>query len=89
MVGLTRYFPSASGSAPTQTISFYSGLLGELSDQAATGVIAHELAHAWLNEHTGPDESKAREREADLLARRWGFGADLDALDAEAYTLNG
>jgi hypothetical protein len=88
-VGLTRYIPSASGSAPSQTISFYSELFGELSDQAATGVIAHELAHAWLNEHSGPEESKAREREADLLARRWGFGPELDALDGEAYTVNG
>jgi hypothetical protein len=88
-VGLTRYIPSESGSTPSQTISFYSELLEKLSDQAATGVIAHELAHAWLNEHSGPEESKAREREADLLARRWGFGPDLDALDREAYTVSG
>lgn len=61
--------------------------MSELSDLAATAVIAHELAHAWLNEHVRPEESKEREREADALARRWGFGPELDALDGEADTV--
>ncbi len=91
MVGLTRYSRVRFFlvlSRPRQTITFYSSLLGALSDQAATAVIAHELAHAWLNEHVRPEESRDREKEADLLAREWGFGSELDALDLEAETVH-
>ncbi len=90
MVGLTRYsrvrfFLLAH---PRQTITFYSYLFDALSERAAVAVIAHELAHAWLNEHERPEESRKREIEADDLARRWGFGPELDALDREAETVN-
>jgi Peptidase family M48 len=90
-VGLTRYSRVRYFlvlSKPRQTITFYSSLLGALSDLAATAVIAHELAHAWLNEYVRPEESREREREADDLAREWGFGAELDALDREAETVH-
>ena len=89
-VGLTRYsdgIPSRVLSRPTQTITFYSDLFGALSDKAAAAVIAHELAHAWLNEHVRPEESSEREAQADNLAREWGFGPELDALDREADTV--
>lgn len=89
-VGLTRYsrvryFLFAH---PRQTITFYSYLFDALSERAGVAVIAHELAHAWLNEHQGPEESRRREKEADDLARKWGFGPELDALDREAETVN-
>ncbi len=90
-VGLTRYSRVRYFlvlSRPQQTITFYSALLDALSDPAATAVIAHELAHAWLNEHVRPEESRDREREADALARKWGFGPELDALDREAETVH-
>ncbi|HXW94129.1 MAG TPA: SprT-like domain-containing protein [Nitrososphaerales archaeon] len=90
-VGLTRYSRVRYFlvlSRPRQTITFYSSLLGALSDPAATAVIAHELAHAWLNEHIRPEESRKREREADRLARDWGFGPELRALDQEAVTVH-
>jgi hypothetical protein len=93
LVGLTRwgalsYGTGTRGTSRTagrgrQTITFYTVLLSQLSEAAAIGVIAHELAHAWLNEHVSPEESEAREREADRLARRRGFGRELDALDVE------
>ncbi len=67
-----------------QRITFYSELLDQLSDSAALGVIAHELAHSWLNEYVSPEASEKRETEADNLARRWGYGKYLDALKAEA-----
>ncbi|MBI3840749.1 MAG: M48 family metalloprotease [Thaumarchaeota archaeon] len=89
--GLTRYSDVKLlmlFSHPRQTITFYAELLNALSDKAAEAVIAHELAHAWLNEHLRPEESQAREEEADDLARRWGFGEELDALDHEAETVN-
>lgn len=91
MVGLTRYSRVRYFlvlSRPRQTITFYASLMDALSDPAAMAVIAHELAHAWLNEHVRPEESKEREREADALARKWGFGAELDALDREAETVH-
>jgi Peptidase family M48 len=75
-------------SRPRQTITFFAALLDALSDSAATAVIAHELSHVWLNEHMKPEESPRREAEADHLARRWGFGPELDALDNEADTVN-
>lgn len=90
MVGLTRYSRVRFFlvlSRPQQTITFYSFLLDALSDEAAVGVMVHELAHAWLNEHVRPEESRAREREADALARDWGFGPELEALDREAETV--
>lgn len=90
LVGLTTYCcveedGEASG---TQRVSFYKDLLRQLSDSAAVAVLAHELAHAWLNEHRHPEESPGREKEADELARQWGFGPELDALDSEAETIS-
>jgi Zn-dependent protease with chaperone function len=90
-VGLTTYRSAGSSTrrgrkkadGGTQTITFYGDLLDQLSDEAATGVIVHELAHAWLNEHVSARSSRRREREADELARKWGYGRYLDALDAE------
>ena len=89
-VGLTRYSKVRFffRSHPRQTITFYSYLFDALSEPAAVAVIAHELAHAWLNEHVRPEESREREIEADDLARRWGFGPELEALDHEAETVN-
>ena len=89
-VGLTRYSQVRYlfSTHPRQTITFYSSLVGALSGPAVEAVIAHELAHAWLNEHVSPDESLKREREADALAREWGFGPELDELDREAETVN-
>jgi hypothetical protein len=66
-----------------QRITLYSELLSQLSDAAAIGVIAHELAHASLNERVGAEASSEREKEADQLARKWGYGRYLDALEAE------
>jgi len=66
-----------------QTITFYTDLLYGLSDDAKVAVIAHELAHAWLNEHERPEQSKRREKQADDLAREWGFGEELAQLDKE------
>lgn len=89
-VGLTRYAKVKfllAFSRPTQTITFYSELMNALSDKAAEAVIAHELAHAWLNEHVAPEESTKREKEADELAKAWGFGPELRALDQEAETV--
>jgi Zn-dependent protease with chaperone function len=91
MVGLTRYSRVRYFlvlSRPQQSMTFYSSLLEALSDRAAVAVIAHELAHAWLNEHVKPEESRKRESEADALAREWGFGPELDALDREAETVH-
>ncbi len=90
LVGLTTYCcvevddgsRDQKGGA-TQRITFYSELLDQLSDLAVIGVIAHELAHSWLNEHVSPDASKRREKEADELAKKWGFAKYLDALEAE------
>lgn len=89
-VGLTRYSRVRHiivFSKPRQTITLYVDLLDGLSDRAAEGVIAHELAHAWLNEHVKPEESSKREVEADRLAKQWGFSPELAALDREAETL--
>ena len=90
-VGLTKYSDLKFlivFSRPKQTITFYSSLFDALSDKAALAVIAHELAHAWLNEHVKPEQSRNRELEADRVAREWGFGSELDALDREAETVN-
>lgn len=70
-------------SGVNQTITFYTDLLYRLSDDAKAAVIAHELAHAWLNEHERPEQSKRREKQADDLAREWGFGEELAQLDKE------
>ncbi len=66
-----------------QVIRVYTDLLSQLSEEAAKAVMAHELAHVWLNEHSGPEDSQKREAEADDLARRWGFGYELEALGQE------
>jgi hypothetical protein len=94
--GLTTYAPAdqragrgspSSGENERQTITFYTDVLDQLSDEASIAVMAHELAHAWLNEHVTPEESKRRERETDELASRWGFSRELGVLDHEAESL--
>jgi len=64
-------------------ITFYSSLLDRLSDYAVVAVMAHELAHAWLNEHVGPEASEQREEDADMLAEMWGFEPELQILERE------
>jgi len=64
-------------------ITFYSSLLDRLSDGAVVAVMAHELAHAWLNEHLGPEASKQREQDADMLAEMWGFESEIQVLERE------
>jgi len=90
LVGLTKWGELSYGRTTEegiQFITFYTDLLSQLSEKASIGVIAHELAHAWLNEHVYPEDSQVREREADELARRWGFEKELDALDLETEPL--
>ncbi len=90
MVGLTTF--SVTGSAPSKswdgesglhTLTFYTDLMSQLSDKAVTAVMAHELAHAWLNEHVCPEASKLREEDADMLVEMWGLGSELEALALE------
>ena len=64
-------------------ITFYSSLLDRLSDEAVVAVMAHELAHAWLNEHLGPEASDQREEDADALAEMWGFEHEIRVLERE------
>jgi hypothetical protein len=97
LAGLTRWGDKSLGgndggtdtdaTKGSQSIAFYTQLLSRLSEAAQVGVFVHELAHAWLNEHVSPESSAAREREADALARNWGFGEELDALDRESDPL--
>lgn len=91
LVGLTTYSMREYRGERTQVsptcrhvITFYSNLLNRLSDDAVMGVMAHELAHAWLNEHVGPEASRQREEDADYLAEMWGFDQQLSALSNES-----
>jgi hypothetical protein len=68
-------------------ITFYSSILDRLSKDAVVAVIVHELAHAWLNEHVGPEASKQREEDADMLAEMWGFQPEIRALEKETEPL--
>ena len=91
LVGLTTYSISEYKRGRSEVLSpacrhmitFYSGLLNRLTDDAVMGVMAHELAHAWLNEHVGPEASRQREEDADYLAEMWGFDRQLSALSSE------
>jgi hypothetical protein len=94
VVGLTTFLVegyssrgSKKGSVGQHTVTFYSQLLNQLSDKAVLAVMAHELAHAWLNEHVRPEASKRREEDADLLAEMWGFEPELLALADETEPL--
>jgi hypothetical protein len=87
VVGLTTfsvesYAPNgvAREESGVHTITFYTNLMDRLTDRAVVAVMAHELAHAWLNEHLRPEASKTREDDADMLAEMWGFGHELAAL---------
>jgi hypothetical protein len=66
-----------------QKIELYVDLMLQLSEMARVAVVAHELAHAWLNDNVAPDDSASREEECDALAAKWGFGAELQALADE------
>ena len=66
-----------------QKITFYLDILNNLSDLAVKAIIAHEIAHAWLNEHVKPESSQHREKDSDDLARKWGFNEELLELENE------
>ncbi len=66
-----------------QKITFYRDILNNLSDLAVKAIIAHEIAHAWLNEHVKPESSQQREKDSDDLARKWGFNEELLELENE------
>jgi len=94
VVGLTTFLVegyssrgSKRGAIGLHTVTFYTRLLSQLSDKAVMAVMAHELAHAWLNEHIRPEASKRREEDADLLAEMWGFEPELRALSEETEPL--
>jgi Zn-dependent protease with chaperone function len=95
VVGLTTfcvggYAPNgvAAEDSGAHTITFYTHLMDRLSDEAVLAVMAHELAHAWLNEHLCPEASKAREDDADMVAEMWGFESELAALAAETEPIS-
>jgi hypothetical protein len=95
VVGLTTFLVegysnggSKKGPVGQHTVTFYTQLLNQLSDKAVLAVMAHELAHAWLNEHIRPEASRRREEDADLLAEMWGFGPELAQLAEEAEPLH-
>ena len=94
VVGLTTFY--VEGFAPNgvareesgaHTITFYTNLMDKLTDRAVVAVMAHELAHAWLNEHLRPEASKTREDDADMLAEMWGFEEELAALAEQTEPL--
>jgi hypothetical protein len=68
-----------------QKIELYRDMMLQLSERSRVAVVAHELAHAWLNDNMGPEDSAKREEESDGLARKWGFAEELGALEDETY----
>lgn len=95
LAGLTRFSLDeySSGRAlpfgrARHSITFYTSILDRLSDEAVIAVMAHELAHAWLNEHVKAEASRVREQDADMLAEMWGFENELAALESETEPLN-
>jgi len=96
VVGLTTFY--VEGYAPNgvakeesgaHTVTFYTNLMDKLTDRAVVAVMAHELAHVWLNEHLRPEASKSREDDADMLADMWGFQEELSALAEQTEPLTG
>lgn len=96
LAGLTRRIiyerriytgPAKTEEAETvvQRIELYRDIMLQLSEMSRVAVVAHELAHAWLNDNVGPEDSKKREEESDALARKWGFARELEALEDETY----
>lgn len=66
-----------------QKVELYRDMMMQLSLSSREAVIAHELAHAWLNDNIAPDDSATREEECDALAEKWGFVDELRALADE------
>jgi hypothetical protein len=96
LAGLTRrityeralkFGPDSEGADEVvmQRIGLYQDILLQLSERARVAVVAHELAHAWLNDDVGADDSQQREAESDALARKWGFGGELEVLSEETF----
>jgi hypothetical protein len=84
--GLTRYRDDLTDKGyvnQRQEIFLYKDILDQLSDDAVKAIVAHEFAHAWLNEHVYPVQSNERENEADNLAFNWGFHREIAALQSE------
>jgi hypothetical protein len=70
-----------------QRITFYSHYLDRLPDKAVVAIMAHEISHAWLNDHIGPEQSDRREKQVDRLVLKWGFRPEVDNLNQEAVSV--
>ncbi|RJQ26354.1 hypothetical protein C4565_06985 [Candidatus Parcubacteria bacterium] len=57
-------------------IKLDSSKLKKHSDQAAQAMIAHELAHYYLEHYKEDTRSIEHDHAADELARKWGFNVD-------------
>ena len=53
-----------------------------------TSIVAHECAHVVAG-HTHIGEPNAKEREADAITMRWGFGAQGNVYDDTVPTVTG
>ena len=49
--------------------------LATMPEDVAIGIVAHEIAHAYIRDYGG--YSDANEISADLLANEWGFGKEI------------
>ena len=63
--------------------TFNVGMLKKVAmgdNQVLIGIIAHEFAHVFLGHADGEDERTGleKEREADQLARHWGFVEEIE-----------
>jgi Zn-dependent protease with chaperone function len=63
----------------TEEGDFYinSNFLRKYAEEVAMTIIAHEIAHHYLEYYLGSDtQGLEREYEADEIARKWGFDVD-------------
>jgi hypothetical protein len=64
------------------TIVFFHSAM-EFSHKALVGLIAHEIAHSFVNK---PDY-RSDEQAADAQSRKWGFQEEMEALQVEIQRL--
>lgn len=50
--------------------------LSQYEPEVVNAIIAHELAHAFLQHHRNWKEGLEQEEEADALAAKWGYAVD-------------
>lgn len=83
---VNAHYPRHGERILQHNITLCTDMLALYSDEAAMSVIAHEIAHGWLDE-LGMSHRDTNEQETDFILIEWGFGPGFHKFNHESKML--